>query len=141
MASVNVPTLDYNAQLVDPASGKLTRYGYELFRSLQERTGGQSDKVDAAHAIASAAVPQVTEVIGSGGLQEGGALGGNIGVSLYMAYAAVADLPTAKAGEGDWAYALDGRKPGETTGSGTGVPCFWSSGGWISACDGAAVSA
>jgi hypothetical protein len=141
MAAINVPVLDCNAQLVDPATGKLTRYGYEVLRALLERTGGQSDKVDAAHVIASAAVPQGTEVIGSGGLKQGGALGGNVGVTLYMAATAVAMLPTVKAGEGDWAYALDGLKPGETAGSGTGVPVFWSNGGWVSACSGAAVSA
>jgi hypothetical protein len=53
----------------------------------------------------------------------------------------VADLP-ATAAVPTFAYASDGRKPGEGGGSGTGVPVFFDiSGVWFSFCDGAAVAA
>lgn len=32
--------------------------------------------------------------------------------------------------EGQWAFALDGRKVGEGAGAGTGVPCYFSNGQW-----------
>ncbi len=140
MVAVDVPALDYAAQLVEPASGRLTPYGDAFLRSLFARTGDASDKVEAAHALASAAVPQGTEVVAAGGLQNGGALGGNVGLALYRTKDAAANLPSTAISEGDWAYALDGRKPGEGAGAGTGVPCFWSQGGWLSACSGAAVT-
>jgi hypothetical protein len=141
MTAIPVPAPDFKTALVDPATGVLTRYGYALVSALFNRTGGADDKVEAAHALAGAAVPRGTEVVGGGGLQNGGALGGNVAVALYVARTAVASLPTVKVSEGDWAYALDGRKPGEGSGAGTGVPCFWSAGAWVSACDGAAAMA
>lgn len=76
----------------------------------------------------------------AGGLQKGGPLGGNVALTLYRSIDAAANLPASAISEGDWAYALDGRKPGEGAGAGTGVPVFWSQGGWISACSGAAVT-
>jgi hypothetical protein len=144
MTAINVPPIDPSLALVDPASGRPTRYGERVLRGLWGRTGGAVDKVDAAHVLARDAVPQGTVVAAAGGLQVGGALGGpkggNVGVALYAAVTGVALLP-AGATEGDWAYAVDGRKPGEGAGSGTGVPCFWSGAAWISACSGAAVTA
>jgi hypothetical protein len=140
MAATSVPALDYAAQLVEPASGRLTPYGDAFLRALLRRTGDRDDKIDAAHALASAAVPQGTEVVAAGGLQNGGALGGNVGLALYRTKDAVANLPTSAVSEGDWAYALDGRKPGEGAGVGTGVPVIFSQGSWVSAYSGAAVA-
>jgi hypothetical protein len=140
MAATHVPALDYAARIVEPSTGRLTPYGDAFFRALLGRTGGASDKVDAAHALAGAAVPQSRQVVGAGGLQNGGGLAANVGLTLYRTIDALANLPTTAVSEGDWAYALDGRKPGEGAGAGTGVPCFWSQGGWISACSGAAVA-
>jgi hypothetical protein len=144
MTATNVPAIDPGLPFINPATGQLTRYGERVLRGLVGRTGGATDKVEQAHAMASAAVPQGTVVAAAGGLQVGGALGdpdsGNVGVALYMAVTGVALLP-AGATEGDWAYAVDGCKPGESSGSGTGVPVFWSDTAWISACSGAAVTA
>ncbi len=39
------------------------------------------------------------------------------------------------------AFATNGRKPGESAGNGTGVPCFYDGSGWFSFCDGAALAA
>jgi hypothetical protein len=139
LSATNVPAVDPSLPIVD-AGGRLTKYGERVLRGLWGRTGGMTDKVDQAHAIASNAVPQGTIVAAAGGLQVGGELGGNVGVALYLAVTGVALLP-AHATEGDWAYAVDGRKPGEGAGAGTGVPCFWSDTAWISACSGAAVAA
>lgn len=103
--------------------------------------GGGFDKVDAAHAAAMAAVPRTTQVVAGGGLQVGGSLSGNVAVTFYRVKCAVASLPAAGAAEGDWAYAFNGRKPGEAAGAGTGVPCFRSNGAWVAATSGAAVTA
>ncbi len=115
------------------------------FTALWRRVGGLTDKVDQAVSLASAAAPGTSEIVASGGLQRGGAIGGNVGVSLYVAITTVAMLPASGVNFGDWAYAEDGLKPGETTGNGTGVPVFFaktaSGTAWISACSGAAVSA
>jgi hypothetical protein len=140
MTASHAPPIDPSWPIVDPASGKLTRYGERVLRGLWERTGGTADKVDAAAVLAANAAPRSTQVVGSGGLQLGGTLGESIGIVLYTAVTGAALLP-AGAAEGDWAYAVDGRKPGEGAGSGTGVPCFWSNGAWVSACSGAAVAA
>ena len=67
-------------------------------------------------------MPQTRQVLGAGGLQNGGGLDVNLGLTLYRSIDALANLPTVAISEGDWAYALDGRKPGEGSGAGTGVP-------------------
>ena len=97
--------------------------------------------VNSALALAQAAVPQSRRVIAAGGLQVGGTLQSDVGVALYKIKTTVAQLPTTTTAAGDWAYALDGRKPGEGGGAGTGVPCFWSSGSWIAVTSGVAVTA
>jgi hypothetical protein len=79
-------------------------------------------------------------VVAGAGLQGGGQVGPNVGVSLYAAVTAVAMLPTA-ANAGDWAYATDGRKTGEGSGAGTGVPVWWSNTGWYAVDSGALVTA
>jgi hypothetical protein len=110
-------------------------------QALWNRSGGQTDKVDAAYATASAAAPASAEVVASGGLQAGGPIGGNVGIAFYVALTDVASLPTTGVNEGDWAYALDGRKTGEASGSGTGVPVWRSGTGWYAVDSGAAVGA
>ena len=91
-----------------------------------------------------AAVPKVTEVVAGSGLHAGGALQGNIGIALYRRIGTVASFPTTGNSAGDMAYALDGRKPGEGAGVGTGVPCFWTpgtpNGFWIAVTSGATVT-
>lgn len=54
----------------------------------------------------------------------------------------VAGLP-ATAANGQWAYASNGRKPGEGAGLGTGVPVFFNAPTvtWFSYCSGAVVAA
>lgn len=99
------------------------------------------DALNAAAQLAAAAVPSTLNIVPTGGLQRGGALQGDVGVALYRAKATVAQLPMTGNAAGDWAYALDGRKPGETNGGGTGVPVFWSASAWFSATSGYEVSA
>ena len=141
MTAQIVPALDFSAQIVDPRTGCLTTYGDAFLRALFNRTGGQSDKVEAASVLASGAVPRGTEVIAGGGLQVGGPLGGNVGLALYAAMDQVASLPVTGVQEGDFAYALDGLKSGEASGSGTGTPCWFSGGDWYAAWSGTTVAA
>jgi hypothetical protein len=128
---VNVPP--YALPLVGP-DGRVTAAWQWWFAQMYDRSGGTVDKVDAASATASAAAPRTTQVVAGGGLQIGGDLGANVALALYVIKTTVADLPTDGVDEGDWAYALDGRKSGEASGSGTGVPVWWSTpggvGGW-----------
>lgn len=140
MVAQAVPRLNSNEPIVEPGSGQATDYFYRLWQALVSRTGGESDKVDAAHTLAIGAVPQGTQVVAGGGLQVGGALGGNVGVALYAAIALTAYLPTTGVVEGDWAYALDGRKPGEAAGAGTGVPVWRSRSSWYAVSSGAVVT-
>ncbi len=132
--SVNIPP--WQAPMVD-AAGRITSPWQWWLTQMYDRSGGTADKVDAAHAAALAAVPRTTQVVAGGGLQIGGALGGNVAVAFYRVRDGVANLPTSGNSEGDWAYALDGCKTGETTGAGTGVPVWWSTpagvGGWYTA--------
>jgi hypothetical protein len=141
MAAVNVLPPDTRIPFTDPKTGCLTDYGYRLLMGHFARMGAETDKVDLAHVLASNAVPQGTVVAASGGLKHGGALGGNIGLTLYVAVDGVDNLPTTGLSEGDFAYAANGRKTGEGAGAGTGVPCWWSNGAWYAADSGAVVSA
>ena len=141
MAAVNVPPPDDRIPFVDPRTGRLTDFGWRLLQGLHARTGGEADKVDGAHRLASQAVPQGTVVAASGGLKRGGPLGGDIGLALYVAVDGVANLPTEGLADGDWAYAANGRKSGEGAGAGTGTPCFWSAGNWYAIDSGAVVAA
>jgi hypothetical protein len=129
-----------DAQPLVSEHGVLTVWGLRLLRALYDRLGGVIDKVDAAYELALAAVPQSTVIAAAGGLKTGGALSANVGVTLYAAMTSVALLPSVGNSPGDWAYALDGRKPGEGAGAGTGVPCFWSAGNWYAATSGAVVT-
>jgi hypothetical protein len=140
MTATRVPPPPFNTPLLD---GAFVSNAWQFFISaLYGAVYGEGfDKVDAAHAAAVAAVPRATQVVAGGGLQVGGSLVGNVAVTLYRSNCAVAALPPSGNAEGDWAYAFDGRKPGEGAGSGTGVPCFWSNGHWIAATSGATITA
>jgi hypothetical protein len=140
MTAQAVPPVPGNLPFVD-GRGYLTKEAFSHLNCARKRSGGQVDKVEAAYKTAAGAVPQGTEVVATGGVQGGGQLGGNVGLTLYVAVTSVANLPTTTAlSPGDFAYALDGCKPGESSGSGTGVPVFWSAGGWYSACSGTVVA-
>ncbi len=140
MTAQPVPPPTWGQPIVD-GKGRVEGWFRNFLHSMWIRSGAQTDKVDLAATAAIAAVPQTTEVVGGGGLQGGGPLAQNAGIALYHGRVDVASLPTANISIGDWAYALDGRKPGESGGAGTGVPVFWSTGAWISVCSGAAVTA
>ena len=139
MAPVPVPAPPLRTAAVD-AAGALTRPWRAFVQALYDRVGGVGDKVDQAHAAALAAAPRSARIVAVGGLHAGGDLTADVAVTFYRAVATVADLPTAGVGEGDWAYALDGRKAGEGAGSGSGVPVWWSAGAWFAVDSGAAVS-
>ena len=112
-----------------------------FFQELHALVYGQGfDKVDAAHAAALAATPGSAQVVALGGLQGGGPLADNATVTLYRAIDLVANLPASGVNDGDWAFAQNGRKPGEAGGAGTGVPCFWSGGSWVAVTSGATVT-
>lgn len=100
------------------------------------------DTINATHATAGSAVQQGSQVVTAGGLQGGGAFGGNVGLALYRAIDSVA-VVTALTGmaPGDWAFALDGRKNGEAAGAGTGTPCYWDGVAWRAVDTGATVAA
>jgi hypothetical protein len=139
MTAQSLPPPSFAEPIVTP-DGMVTRSFRNWITGVYNRLGQETDKVDAAHALATGAVPQGTEVIASGGLQIGGSLGGNIGVALYAAVTAVAMLP-ATSDLGDWAYAIDGRKNGEGGGSGTGTPVWWDGAAWKAPDTGATVAA
>jgi hypothetical protein len=101
---------------------------------------GIADALNAAQQQASAAAPNTLNIVPTGGLQRGGPLSTDVGVSLYRTMTTVAQLPMTGNSTGDWAYALDGRKPGESSGTGTGTPVFWSVSSWICVSSGFQVS-
>jgi hypothetical protein len=138
MPATPVSTPPFSRPLTD-SGGFVTRAWIPVIQTLFARTGGNFDKVEAAYSAAKAAAPASAEVVAGAGLQGGGQVGPNVGLGLYLAVTSVANLPTSAA-EGDWAYALDGRKTGEAAGSGTGVPCWWSNSAWIAVDSGAAVT-
>ena len=139
MTATRVPPPPFNTPLLE---GSFVSSAWQFFIAALYNViyGDGTDKVEAAHAAAQASVPQSTQIIAGGGLQVGGQLSGNVAIALYRVKAAVAALPSAGNAEGDWAYAINGRKPGEGAGAGTGVPCFWSNGAWVAATSGATVA-
>jgi hypothetical protein len=139
MTATPMSSPPFKAPVIDP-SGRLSRSWQGFIQALYQRSGGSSDKIDAAHGAALAAASGSSRVFGIGGLHAGGALTGDVALSLYRAVAPVAALPTAGNSEGDWAYAVDGRKASEGAGAGTGVPVWWSGGRWFAVDSGAAVA-
>jgi hypothetical protein len=138
MPSTPVSAPPFSVALTD-AQGFVSRAWQPVIQALFARTGGSFDKVEAAYATARSAAPATAEIVAGPGLQGGGQIGPNAPIAFYAAITSVADLPSLGA-EGDWAYALNGRKAGEAAGSGTGVPCWWSNGAWIAVDSGAAVT-
>jgi hypothetical protein len=139
MTATFVPAPPFKEPLTDDA-GRLSRAWRGFILALYNRCGGAADKVDAAHAAAIAAVPRSAQIVAVGGLHVGGDLTGNVALAFYRAVATVAALPAAGVGDGDWAYAVDGRKAGEGPGAGTGVPVWRSGGQWFAVDSGAAVA-
>jgi hypothetical protein len=140
MSATRVPPPPFSTPFLDGGfvSGVWRFFLSALFDAVY---GEGFDKIDAAHTVAIAAVPKATQVIAGGGLQgAGSSLSGNVGIAFYRTRAPATSLPLSGNDEGDWAYAYDGRKPGEGPGSGTGVACFWSAGHWIAVTSGAAVT-
>ena len=138
MAETSVPSPPFATPLL--TGGIVSLKWQTWFMAVWNRIGGQTDLVDAALSTANAAAPGSTEVVAGAGLQQGGQLAGNVAIELYAAMTDVASLPTT-ANVGDWAYALDGCKVGEVSGSGTGVPVWWSGTAWYAVDSGAVVSA
>jgi hypothetical protein len=138
VAATPVSAPPFSVPLTD-TQGYVSRAWQPVLQALFARTGGVFDKVEAAYAAAQAAAPASAEVVAGAGLQGGGQVGPNVGVSMYLAVTDVSGLP-ASAAEGDWAYALNGRKTGEAAGAGTGVPCWRSNGAWVAVDSGAAVT-
>jgi hypothetical protein len=136
MASLPLPP--FNQPVLDGQF--LSRAWQNWAQAVQAALGGRTDKVAAAYDAAMAAAPASAEVVAGAGLQGGGQVGPNVGLGLYLAVTAVANLP-ATADQGDWAYAIDGRKTGEGSGAGTGVPVWWSNTGWYAVDSGALVTA
>ena len=95
-----------------------------------------TDTLNAAAAQAANAAPATLNIVATGGLQRGGPLTDEVGIAFYRAVKPVSQLPTTGNAPGDWAYAVDGRKPGETNGAGTGVPVFWSVTAWFAVTSG-----
>lgn len=69
------------------------------------------------------------------------ALKGGVVVDPQPSVFTVAALPVTGA-NGQWAFASNGRKPGEGGGAGTGVPVFFNAatGTWFSYCSGAVIT-
>jgi hypothetical protein len=135
-----VPPPPFLDPIVD-TDGRLTRTWMAFILAIFNRLGGKSDKVEAAHAAAIGAVSQGTQIVAVGGLHVGGDLSDNVAVAFYRAQTTVANLPVSGVGNGDWAYAQDGRKNGEGAGAGTGVPVWYSAGAWYAVDSGAVVAA
>ena len=135
--TVIVPPPSWSSPIVDER-GFPTRW-FAMF--VQALYGAIVIDLRAATATANAAAPGTSLVVASGGLKQGGQIGGNAAVALYAAVTTVALLPAGGMAEGDWAYALDGRKVGEGAGAGTGVPALFSRGHWVAVDSGATVAA
>ena len=138
MPAQPVPAPPIQAEFLEGKT--ISRVWQSWLLAFWNRSGGQTDKLEATTNTANGATPLTTQVVASGGLQVGGQIGGNVGIALYVAITNVAGLPTTSINVGDWAYALDGRKVGEAAGAGTGVPVWRSGTAWY-ACDSGAVVA
>ncbi len=141
MTASKIPAPPFNRPMLD---GTAVSAAWQFWFSAvyQALYGEGFDKTDAAYQAAMAAAPASAEIAAVGGLHQiGSTIGGNIGVALYKAMTPVAGLPSSGNAEGDWAYAFNGRKIGEAAGAGSGVPAWWSNGGWYAVDSGALVAA
>lgn len=100
-----------------PASRLFVSSVLKTLNALDVALSGQDDPASA-----------LTEIIASTGLTGGGALSANVAVRFGKGAFTVANLPTAQLM--DWAYALDGRKAGESSGHGTGTWCWFDGTAW-----------
>ena len=125
---MTVKALSFGAPLIG-AGGRPTPYFQGWLSSV-------ADALNAAADQAARAAPSTLNIVAAGGLQRGGPLSDEVGIALYRATKPVSQLPMTGNSPGDWAYAVDGRKPGESNGQGTGVPVFWSVTAWISVTSG-----
>jgi len=130
---LTLPTFNFAYPVVD-ADGRPTK----PFRDWMTAVTAQQN---AAAALAASAVPSSRNIVAAGGLHVGGNLGADVGIVLYRAVAPVAALPTTGNAQGDFAYAVNGRKAGEGSGSGTGLPVWWSGTSWFAIDSGLVVAA
>jgi hypothetical protein len=139
MAATRIPPPPFATPFLD---GQFVSNAWQFFiTALYNALYGEGfDKVDAGYTAAVAAAPASTEVVAVSGLQLGGPIGGNTALGLYRTMDIVANLPATGNARGDVAYALDGRKPGEGSGAGTGVPVWWSGLNWYAVTSGAVVT-
>lgn len=139
MTAVRVPTPQFGQPLVN-GDGVVTKGWRDFLQGIFNRIGGPQDKVDAA-AQASDAVIASRLVIAGAGLSGGGELSADITIRLYRVVTTVAALPSTDNQPASWAFATDGRKPGEGAAAGTGCPVIWTNGAWYSAFSGSVVAA
>ncbi len=140
MVATRVPPPPFNVPVLD-GTGFASAWAFWIQAVNDAIYGEGFDKIDAGYQTAVAAAPATAEVTAVGGLHGvGSQIGSNVGIALYRAVTGVAALPASGVAEGDWAYALDGRKAGEAAGAGTGVPVWRSQGAWIAVDSGAAVT-
>ena len=130
---MTLPLFNFSQPIID-RDGFPTKPFSDWMRAMQSQGS-------ASATLAAGAVPSSRNVVATGGLHVGGALGDDVGLALYRALTGVSSLPTTGNAEGDLAYALNGRKPGEGAGLGTGVVCFYSTGQWYAVTSGAVVTA
>jgi hypothetical protein len=140
MTATRCPPPPFNTPFLD--GGQISNAWQLFLAALYQANYGEGfDKTDAAYQTALAAAPATAQVAAVGGLHGiGAAIGASVGIALYRAMGTAASLPVSGNAEGDWAYALDGRKTGESAGAGTGVPVWWSAGAWYAADSGAVVT-
>jgi len=139
MGATRIPPPPFGVPFLD--GGQISSAWQLFLDALYQAAYGEGfDKTNAAYVLGQAAAPSATQVVVGGGLQGGSDLTGNVGVGLYVAICPVASLPTTGVNAGDWAYARDGRKTGEASGAGTGVPVWRSAGGWYAVDSGAVVT-
>lgn len=123
MAKQNVPLLP-QGRWVD-GNGIATGPFRTFMEAVRTRIGGSVDKVDQAKTTADAAAPGTAEVVAGAGLINGGQIGFNATIGLYLIVTTVAKLPAAGNIAGRRAYATDGRNSGEGAWSGTGCEVIW----------------
>ena len=129
---MTLPAFNFAQPIVD-ANGYATKPFGDWMRAVTTAVN--------ASATPAGTVPATRNVVTAGGLHGGGPLSADIGLLLYKVSSSVAALPTLGNANGDLAYALNGRKPGEGAGVGTGVVVFWSGSAWYAVTSGAVVTA
>lgn len=140
MTAVRVPAPQFGQAAVDP-SGVDTPGRKTFLQQVYNRLGGAVDKVDQALQAGLGSAPAARKILAGAGLSGGGDLTADFAIRLYVATTSVAALPTTDIQPNAQAFALNGRKPGESGGAGTGCPVIWTNGAWYSLFSGAVVTA